>query len=109
MIFRTTTLIALFCSISVVPLLCTAGVTEHGCVCETSECCTDEATCEPDPCDVVYQKEARREHDQGEPSVVVPPLAGIEISVTGEDPPAVSPRYNCCNLPYPSSDLPLRV
>ena len=58
-------MIALVGSILVVPLLCTAGITEHDCICVSTECCAEEASCEPDPCDVVYAKECRREtnHD----------------------------------------------
>ncbi len=109
MMSRATFAIVLVGSILVVPLLCTAGVTEHDCICVPTQCCAEEASCEPDPCDVVYAKECRREKDHDATTVIMPPLAGVAALATGEGIPAASGRDTCCNLPFPYSDLPLRI
>jgi hypothetical protein len=90
------------------PLLCAVGVSAHECVCDTVDCCDDETFCEKDPCTDGYQRENWR---QDEISAAVAPQAltgltpdprrGLEDSAS-----AVPPRPN---LPFPDSDLPLRI
>ena len=106
---RATVIIALVGSILVVPLLCTAGVADHECICTSTECCEEETTCEPDPCDAVYEKQDRRKQDQGVAHCIIPPLARVAASSPGEGLLTTCERGTCSNLPYPNSDIPLRI
>ena len=109
MMSRTVFVIALVGGILALPLLCIAGVTEHDCVCVSVECCAEETTCEPDPCNAIYEKKDRREPDPDGVPAIVPPLSGISASVIVDGPAAASTQDTCCNLPFPDSDLPLRI
>ena len=91
------------------PILCAAGVAAHECVCAPVDCCDEEAFCEQDPCDDAYQRENGRQTELETAVAAAQPLAGVEHTVDGYDhlaPPASPPSRN---LPFPDSDLPLRI
>lgn len=91
------------------PLLCTAGVTEHECVCDSVECCAEEATCELDPCDAVYQGKDRREQDHISVGVLAPLAIRVEVLPEDESPTGPPLLRISGNRPFPDSDLPLRI
>ena len=91
------------------PVLCTAGVTEHECVCADTDCCDKEVICEQDPCDDAYQRENGRRQDLGTTIAAALPLAGVADTTVGHDYCALPAKPPSRNLPFPDSDLPLRI
>ena len=91
------------------PVLCLAGVAAHECVCDPVECCDEEAFCEQDPCDDAYQRENGRGQDLRAVVAAALPLAGVEDPVSGQSSAAPSMHPHSRNLPFPESDLPLRI
>ncbi len=88
----------------VAPLLCDAGVSLHACICESTECCVKEATCELDRCDVLYKKD-----DPIATSVLAPVLIAVEVSTASESPATLPVQPVFGNRPFPDSDLPLLI
>ncbi len=117
------------------PVLCAAGVLTHPCECseglkECGACCAgDEENgcdcvdqgcshdgCDSDPCGATVrpEKDART---QVRGSLVESPVLGLLVLLHPDRPPAYGRRTAACsgssrstrNLPYPPSDLPLRV
>ena len=105
---RTTFILALVCGILAAPLLCDAGITAHECVCDVTECCDDEATCELDPCDVVYEKKDLRTQDRTVSNARVPVSTGATVSAADDAKPP-SAQDTRVSRPFPPGDLPLRI
>jgi len=90
------------------PLLCGAGVTAHECICDSTACCAEETTCEPDPCSDVY-KEGRQKHLPMADTAQVSLLVGVEVSPAMESPRVMFAQETGGNKPFPDSDLPLLI
>jgi len=109
MMTRTTLIFTLVSSILTVPSLCAAGIAAHGCVCDVTECCDDETSCEFDPCSVIYEEQSQRR--QAPVSANAQTLAPNSTSIPSvrADSTLTPVRDRYGNRPFPSSDLPLRI
>jgi hypothetical protein len=91
------------------PILCAVGVAAHECVCDPVDCCDEEAFCEQDPCDDGYQRENGRQNELETAGAALRYMAGVEHTADGHGHLAPSASPPSRNLPYPDSDLPLRI
>jgi hypothetical protein len=102
-------IIAIVGGVLAAPLLCASGVAEHECVCDPVDCCDEEAFCEQDPCDDAYQRENGRQNELETTVAEARPLGGLEHTADScghRTPSGIPPSRN---LPFPDSDLPLRI
>jgi len=101
-------IVTLAIGILAAPLLCDAGVTAHECVCDSTECCGDEVTCEPDPCGDVFGG-IRQVHEPTSDIVTASFSTGIEALSSSEPLPTALIQDTGGNRPFPDSDVPLRI
>jgi hypothetical protein len=106
---QTTIIFAIVCVLLVTPLVCDAGIAEHDCVCDAAECCTDDLSCERDPCDVVYEPNVQRDREPSAVAVSAQFVTGVILSPPYAGVATAPPWRDSSNIPFPFSDLPLRV
>ena len=107
--WRVTFVLALASGVIAAPLLCDAGVLVHECICNSTDCCVEEVTCDLDPCDDVYKTEGWRKQDPVTNTVLALLMIGVEVSPEGENPTTPPVQRISVNRPFPDSDLPLRI
>ena len=108
---RVSSLVLAFWATAIGPSLCLAGVLTHPCEPHASQDCSHESACAEDPCGQVVK--AQDDSAQTSPQLKVspfPPALLVESGLPAEshrvaeiDPPR-KPQ-----LPFPNSDIPLRV
>ena len=106
---RLTVVLVIIGGFLAVPVLCDTGVAEHGCICDTTDCCVEEVLCELDPCGDVYKTEEWRDGDSGIGIVARLPLEGIDDATVVLATNAPTRQHPFRNQPYPDSDLPLLI
>ena len=111
---RTLTLLSAGWALTLLPVLCTAGVLIHPCECDSPVGCSHESECADDPCNSATLPQTENALRTTEVPVQVPAFLPAEGAGAGLTPHSIALRRSRWPLrwahrPFPESDIPLLV